>query len=667
MKRQIFFILSLVLCVLTASATPVSKSKAQAIATSFFQRGAKTTRATGVAARFCKEYASRKDAPAALYAFSSGESVVFVSAEDEMPAILGYSERADLDNLPPAMEWLLNSYALLTDAVRNGEIEAPKLYASADAVEPLCKTIWDQTEPFRSLCPLSEGKPVANGCLSTAFAQVMKYYEWPKKGEGKTRGYISNLKDSIPSMDLSTHVYNWDDILDDYTGTYTKEQGQAVAQLCYDMAVASRMNFADAGSGTQIVEGAYALRNHFGYSKDLYIDYASYFSEEEWVAKLKNELRQKRPLPYGGTDKHSNEGHCFVIDGYNAEGLFHVNWGWSGEDNDYFLITSLKPNNKGIGGGSKENDFSSDQQTIFNCVPDYEGTSQATEEHFRFSYTQCEGVGKDSIKIYSVKNLSAGDFRGALILQLVDKEGKVAEQKEIIHDYSLVSGRREPVLEVSLKVFDFSHFANGTYHTEMIAVSSATNIEYPLLHLAHDCSIVVEDGKLKGVFNSDAILEGTIVSCDFISKDDALGFIKVKVKAQAKNISDVAYGDNIDVAASVYYNYDKDNCIGMSDNSIVYRKEINPGETAELEGELNIDSFLDDYDQQLLIVEMRYANGLIDTKEYPMNDLITTALNDAKADKELNSAPAYNTMGQRVNPKTAKGIIIQNGKKTLGL
>ena len=141
----------------------------------------------------------------------------------------------------------------------------------------------------------------------------------------------------------------------------------------------------------------------------------------------------------------------------------------------------------------------------------------------------------------------------------------------------------------------------------------------------------------------------------------------VKVKAQAKNISDVAYGDNIDVAASVYYNYDKDNCIGMSDNPIVYRKEINPGETAELEGELNIDSFLDDYDQQLLIVEMRYANGLIDTKEYPMNDLITTALNDAKADKELNSAPAYNTMGQRVNPKTAKGIIIQNGKKTLGL
>lgn len=665
MKRQIFFILSLVLCVLTASATPVSKSKAQAIATSFFQRGAKTTRATGVAARFCKEYASRKDAPAALYAFSSGESVVFVSAEDEMPAILGYSERADLDNLPPAMEWLLNSYALLTDAVRNGEIEAPKLYASADAVEPLCKTIWDQVEPFNSLCPVIKGQLSANGCLSTAFAQVMKFHEWPKKAEGTTPEYYSNDRDLIPSVNLSDHVYNWADMLNDYTGTYTKEQGQAVAQLCYDVSVASRMNFGEA-SGTQLDKGGLALRKYFGYSKDLYIDYAAYYSEEEWVAKLKNEISQKRPVLFSAITEGSpmsQLGHCFVIDGYNADGLFHVNWGWSGESNDYYLITALDPPTQGVGGTASGRPYSLAQQALFNCVPDITGTS-VPAEHYRFDCARLGGRGGDNLLISGFKNNSLDDFQGKLMLQLIDKDGKVVGQQTIISDYFARYIKVVSDTVASLKDFDFSGIADGVYDTKLIAVSDATGNEFPAFVTEHNSPIEVQDGKLKSIINNDAILEGKILNCEFAGIADF--YLNIKVKVQVKNTSDVSFVDSIS-GLQVYGRVFDPSTYNEGYDTYRYKKEIKPGELVEFEQTLYIGYADDEPDQHLLQVNLNYPNGIIDEKEYPLKDLITTALNDAKADKELNSAPAYNTMGQRVNPKTAKGIIIQNGKKTLGL
>ena len=34
-------------------------------------------------------------------------------------------------------------------------------------------------------------------------------------------------------------------------------------------------------------------------------------------------------------------GHNFVIDGYDENGLVHVNWGWYGQENGYFDIATL--------------------------------------------------------------------------------------------------------------------------------------------------------------------------------------------------------------------------------------------------------------------------------------------------------------------------------------
>ncbi len=693
MKKQSILILFLVLCAISASATPIGKSKAQAVAASFFQKSSMKAKVKGATVVLSKEYASRKDAPTAFYAFSRGENVVFVSADDDMPAILGYSDRTDLDNLPPAMEYMLDYYARLTDAVRRGEIPAPKLYASPAAVEPLCKTIWDQKEPFCSLSPVIEGKKTPNGCVSTGVAQVMKYHEWPTKPTGTTAAYKTGenpLKPSektpvmdIPGVDLSTHTYNWADMINDYTGSYTEVQGKAVGQLCYDIAVASRMNFAPQGSGTPLYLAAKALRDNFGYCKDMYLDYPEYYTEEEWVEKLKNEISQKRPLPFSGTDPKTDEGHCFVLDGYNAEGLFHVNWGWSGEGNDYFLITSLKPNVQGIGGGADGVNFSSEQYTIFNCVPD-DGTSVASE-HVRLEYLHCNGVtlgngNPEDIIINSFCNLSLNEFQGDIVLQLLDKDGKVVDEKTVMADYSLQSNRKDGI-QVSNGTFDFSKIADGVYYPEVFAVSKATGIRYPVRNKEEKSRIVIRNGKLRGVFEyHKELIIGDILSCEYAGKDDLYRYMKVKV--QVTNFDKTAFeyrdngqnqGGNFLKLQGQFRRLDIDpdlSAAGMGDYEFLKDSELGyiaPESTSTAEVKVLFDDLYDlkEYPQLLMLTFMVYSGNsgaILDQKEFHSTDLIPAAINDVKADKELN-APIFNTKGQRVNAKTAKGIIIQNGKK----
>ncbi|MCQ2244180.1 MAG: C10 family peptidase [Bacteroidaceae bacterium] len=687
MKKQSILILFLVLCAISASAAPIGKSKAQAVAASFFQKSSMKAKVKGATVVLSKEYASSKDAPTAFYAFSRGENVVFVSADDEMPAILGYSERSDLDNLPPAMEYMLDYYARLTDAVRRGEIPAPKLYASPAAVEPLCKTIWDQSEPFCSLCPVYEGKKTPNGCVSTAIAQVMKYHEWPTKPTGTTAAYktgqdvdtehSSQKKPviDVPSVELDTHTYNWADMINDYTGSYTEVQGKAVGQLCYDIAVASRMEFAPnsmGGSGTPVAFGAIALRDNFGYSKDIYVDYPEYYTEEEWVEKVKNEINQKRPLPYGGTDAKTGAGHCFVLDGYNAEGLFHVNWGWGGDYNDYFLITSLNPDHKGIGGGSGDGGYTDKQTTIFNCIPDRDGKSVATSEHFRFDYECCSPIKMgaiDDISIVGLRNRGIDDFHGQIVIQLVDKDNKVVEEKVVLSDFTLKAQKKCLEL-VSLSAFDFSHFADGLYHIDVLLKSSATDIKYPAMNLLKKTRVLVRSGFLDAIFQYDKqVLIGEILSCEYASQDGML--VDLNVKVQLSNFDDEDFVSNASdkklcIDGNLRYPAENpDERVPTGDGKYNFEDtKIKAGETVTLEKTLQLLClYEDDLEKQELLLMLSLNDGaiLFDSKVYPMKDLIT-AINDVKADKELN-APIFNTKGQRVNPNAVQGIFIRNGKK----
>lgn len=661
MKKIGIMLAVLVLCAVSASATRISKSKAQAKAVSFFQKG--LVKANGAEVKLVKEYASSAEAPAAVFAFSRGENVVFVSAEDKMPSILGYSSNADVNNLPPALEEMLRYYAHLSDAVREGRIEAPKLYASAEPVDSLIHTCWYQEAPFWNLCPESEGFKTATGCVATALAMVLKYHNWPEKPEGKAPKYTTkSMKIEIPEVDLSSHTYKWDDMINVYKeGEYTEEQGQAVAQLMYDIGVASKMNYKVEGSGTAFSIAADPMRKYFKYNKGLHIDYAKFHTEEEWATMLKNEISQKRPLPYSAFWSLSNDAHCFVIDGFNAEGLFHVNWGWGGRSNGFFLITTLDPKEEGIIESKSEGGYSNTQCTLFDFVPDKKGTTTPIE-HFFFQYNNCCGVEGDQVLISAFQNLSIDEFHGNLILQIVDKDNNVIDKKTIKENYSIEVDGEEDFRYIFLnEVFDFSKFADGMYHTDMIAVSSATGKEYPVKHVRQDDRFIVENGKLKAILKG-AKLEGEITGYENVAYQN--NNLKMTVKGKVTNIDDIDLHLDDVLKILITVKFIEDDKAEQFNEDI--RKNIKPGETVTFEEDLDVWFYSGkrDITKATLVLQLISGNGIFATKEIPFSELIATGIKDININKVEGKSPAYSLDGKRVSDDY-KGIIIKDSKKTL--
>jgi len=262
---------------------------------------------------------------------------VIVSNDDRNNPYIGYSNNL-IDMKSPEFNWYLT---MANTALK--ETSTYKAISTKAPIEPLLETTWGQDTPYNDLCP-SERDNANNkyptGCVATAMAQVMYYHKYPEKGIGKV---IYSFQDRILEADFNNTTYLWVNMLPSYTkGNYTDESALAVSTLMYHCGASIKMQYNTGGSGAYTYNAATALRQNFGYHKNLQIHYRDYYTTKEWMNLIYNELQAGRPLIYSGTDER-NGGHCFVLDGYDAEDFVHVNWGWDGKNDGYYDITLLNP------------------------------------------------------------------------------------------------------------------------------------------------------------------------------------------------------------------------------------------------------------------------------------------------------------------------------------
>ncbi|MCM1505473.1 MAG: C10 family peptidase, partial [Muribaculum sp.] len=191
------------------------------------------------------------------------------------------------------------------------------------------------SHPYNLMTPtLSDGNNAVTGCVNTAQAQVMNYYEWPKQG----RGVVSYELDGVLlSADLDKSVYNWDNMLDSYTYSsgYSDEQAKAVALLMRDCGYANKTYY-NVESGADV--NKYALINNFGYDKGMRSIERDNCSLEEYEAFMRQEIDAGRPILVAGGS--SGGAHEFICDGYDDKGYFHYNFGWDGWWDGYFLSSA---------------------------------------------------------------------------------------------------------------------------------------------------------------------------------------------------------------------------------------------------------------------------------------------------------------------------------------
>mgnify|MGYP002623482419 CR=1 FL=1 len=334
-----------------------------------------------------------------IYAFNAGNDAgyVLVSGDDRFVDVLGYSVNGSFDssNMPDnmrawlqgyvdEMKWAIeHHYAKIID---NYEGNAPRRSESVvkAAVEPFVLTRWNQSAPYHNLTPyytISQNtyyysktfntgySHCATGCVATAMAQVMKYYEWPQDSTTTIPAYEWKSGVWLPdeNEDLPAIMFDWTNMKNIYGGDETDETATAVAKLMQYCGYSVEMDYGkSSGSKTYLV--ANALKNYFDYNNETttYVQ-RSFYSYANWIELIYHEIANKRPVCYGG--QSSGGGHEFVIDGYQGEDFFHVNWGWGGQSDDYFKLSALNPYEQGIGGSSTDDGFHYGQDAVIGIQP----------------------------------------------------------------------------------------------------------------------------------------------------------------------------------------------------------------------------------------------------------------------------------------------------------
>lgn len=357
-------------------AGPVTRSQALGKAREWAGRHAK---AGALSSLTCK---MEKVGKLPFFAFDIGrdEGFVIVAGDDRLETVLGYADTGsfDLKDMPPALKAWLRACGEELEALDNGPSKdsnrpARGMEQTRGAVAPLVPCVWNQQEPFSNSCPdfKNEGK-CATGCVATAMAQVLYYYRnqnvrtiqeaiSPYTCSTNWSGYG---KISVPGVAKGTPL-DWEHLLVEYNGTETAEEAAAVANLMFYCAAAVKTEFVGPSSGYSSASNTNipdALKKQFGFSSECCLKDRSAYAISQWEEMVYEELKAGRPVIYVG--KSESVAHCFVVDGYDGDGLYHVNWGWSGLYNGYYSLSTLSSVE-----GSTTKGYTMSQNAVFGAHP----------------------------------------------------------------------------------------------------------------------------------------------------------------------------------------------------------------------------------------------------------------------------------------------------------
>ncbi len=394
--RKLSITLASLLLAATAMAAPVTPEQALKSASQFMQqhRAGATLQSTPVTRGARLNATTGKltaSAQPSYYIFNSTgqQGYVIVSGDDRTTSILGYSDSGSFDpkNVPANMQEWLNIYAeqiSTLDAMGIGEgFTTPR--PTRNSISPMITSHWDQAGPYWNHCPefmdIDEngdtiGELAYTGCVATSMAQIMNYYKFPMYCSQIIPSYIVTYywKEEYGAFEtdpLDPILFDWDNMRDNYTGAETPAEQDAVAWLMLYAGCAAHMQYGLNASSTSDPYIPTALNEYFNY--DAKLVYRSDYDQKDWEDMIYQELAAGRPMIYNGR-AGTGGGHSFVCDGYAYGDYFHINWGWGGLGDGYFVLSVLNPYAGGIGSTTSLEGYNIDQTAIIGIQPGYSGT-----------------------------------------------------------------------------------------------------------------------------------------------------------------------------------------------------------------------------------------------------------------------------------------------------
>ncbi|MHC4117242.1 MAG: C10 family peptidase [Planctomycetota bacterium] len=236
-------------------------------------------------------------------------------------------------------------------------------------VAPLVQSTWGQTS-----CPGSDGDVACynyytpqfkdgkvdvveddpnnypSGCVATAMAQLMRYYEYPREPiEPET--FSLSIEGWTLTRDLlrgsgPDGAYVWSDMPLSPGTNITDQQRRAIGALCHDAGISVSMEYTPDGSGAYLYEAAAAMVKTFRYSNAILGENGeSVRSRRELREMINPNLDAGLPVIIGiRNSRYSGGGHALVCDGYgydNSTPYHHLNMGWSGHNDCWYHMPDI--------------------------------------------------------------------------------------------------------------------------------------------------------------------------------------------------------------------------------------------------------------------------------------------------------------------------------------
>ena len=208
---------------------------------------------------------------------------------------------------------------------------------------PMLSTSWKQTAPYNYSCPVINGAYAYVGCGPLAAAQIMKYHQWPS----------NKAWSSMPNVLSATGA-------------------TVLSNFLYEVAVNIKTRFSVTSSWSFMDSIEFALITNYNYKLDHYTGYNE--------STTRASINSNRPVILQGTKTtDDSKGHIWVCDGtrYHTPGkvyvlyvvdyieplqfvaagqpyealesynyyMYHMNWGWGGTYDGWYLNKGFPYNN----------------------------------------------------------------------------------------------------------------------------------------------------------------------------------------------------------------------------------------------------------------------------------------------------------------------------------
>jgi predicted outer membrane repeat protein len=209
-------------------------------------------------------------------------------------------------------------------------------------------TQWDQHSPYNKYCPIDPSTSLRSvvGCVPVSVAQVVNYYKRPIiKALSPLNNYISHenlhldqdsTKYQFPSFNALNRMLQ--EISRKYSNSMPLNEDD-IAALLFSSGIALQTQYSQSASGTDPSMILSALHDFFDLKSAMYTAF-----DNEGIAYNRLKENMFNGTPAIGVALRYWEGHAIVIDGFNTDQFFHLNFGWGpNADDGWYLIPDQLP------------------------------------------------------------------------------------------------------------------------------------------------------------------------------------------------------------------------------------------------------------------------------------------------------------------------------------